>query len=593
MLYSITGLFYLAPDTLAGKVRPMAQMNPAANGSAAPQIQLTPGRRNAVLFAVLLGLFLSALDQTVVGTALPRIVTDLHGNGLYTWVVTSYLLTSTITVPIYGKLSDVYGRKIMLLTGISIFLVGSWLSGFSQDMTQLIIFRALQGLGAGAMFPISLAVIGDLFTPRERGRYQGLFGAVFGLSFIVGPFIGGWITDNISWHWVFYVNMPIGVLALAVIVAVLPNFHPQVVTPLRDLDYLGIALFTAAVVPLLLGLTNKGLTDSQGNLHGWTDPSVGGLLLLGFVLLLAFLYVETRAKQPIIALELFRDRTYSATNIAVFLIAFGMFASVIFLPRYYQAVKGISATESGYLIWPLLLGLIGASITSGIVISKTGRYKAILVGAMATFLVGSFLMTHITVSTSNLALWSWMLLMGLGIGPSMSGFTVVVQNSAPVTQLGVATSTLTFLRQVGGVVGLAISGTLFSQEFTQKLPGTLVANGVPARLAQQFGAHGAGSGGSGNLTGVGLASQLHHTLPPSLQGLVPRIVAGIDDAFALAIGNVFWLTVIAGALAFVATLFVAEVPLRGSVDQNSVAADAIPGGELSVREDTAPGAVAQ
>jgi EmrB/QacA subfamily drug resistance transporter len=571
----------------------MARTNPAAVLPIAPQIQLTPGRRNAVLFAVLLGLFLSALDQTVVGTALPRIVTDLHGNGLYTWVVTSYLLTSTITVPIYGKLSDVYGRKILLLTGIGIFLAGSWLSGFSQDMTQLIIFRAVQGLGAGALFPISLAVIGDLFTPRERGRYQGLFGAVFGLSFIIGPFIGGWITDNISWHWVFYVNMPIGVLALAVIIAVLPNFHPPVATPIRDLDYLGIGLFTAGVIPVLLGLTNKGLTDSHGNLYGWTDPSVGGLLLLGVALLAIFLVVESRAKQPIIPLNLFRDRTYSATNVAVFLIAFGMFASIIFLPRFYQAVKGISATESGYLIWPLLVGLIGASIVSGIVISKTGRYKMILVGAMSMFLVGSYLMTHITISTTDLALWSWMLLMGLGIGPSMSGFTVVVQNSAPISQLGVATSTLTFLRQVGGTVGLAISGTLFSQEFTQKLPGSLIAQGVPDKLAHQFGAHGAGSGGSGNLTGVGLASQLHHTLPPGLQGLIPHIVAGIDDAFAAAIANVFWLTVGAGALAFVATLFVAEVPLRDRANLDSIAADTIPGGEVPICEESAPGAVAQ
>src|SRR5437588_3383679 len=226
----------------------------AVSRAEAPNIRLSTRQRNAVLFAVLLGLFLSALDQTVVGTALPRIVTDLHGNGLYTWVVTSYLLSSTITVPIYGKLSDIYGRKIMLLVGISIFLAGSWLAGLSQDMTQLIIFRGLQGLGAGALFPIALAIIGDLFTPRERGRYQGLFGATFGLSFIIGPFIGGWLTDNISWHWVFYVNLPIGLAALIVIASVLPNFRPATSITARDLDYLGIGLFTAGVVPLLLGL---------------------------------------------------------------------------------------------------------------------------------------------------------------------------------------------------------------------------------------------------------------------------------------------------------------------------------------------------
>ncbi|HEV3311621.1 MAG TPA: MFS transporter, partial [Chloroflexota bacterium] len=259
-----------------------AAVDQAQDEGAQPNVVMNPRARAIVLGAVLMGLFLAALDQTVVGTALPRIVTDLHGNSLYTWVVTAYLLSSTITVPIYGKLSDVYGRKIMMLVGVTIFLIGSALSGLSQNMTELILFRGLQGLGAGAMFPISLAVIGDLFTPRERGRYQGLFGGVFGLSFIVGPFIGGWITDNISWHWVFYVNLPVGLAALAIIAAFLPNFHPPIRTSARELDYLGIAVFTAAIIPLLIGLTNK--VSSSGKLLPWTDFSVGGLMLVGLVL---------------------------------------------------------------------------------------------------------------------------------------------------------------------------------------------------------------------------------------------------------------------------------------------------------------------
>ena len=560
-------------------------MNPAA-----PQIQLTPGRRNAVLGAVLLGLFLSALDQTVVGTALPRIVTDLHGNQLYTWVVTAYLLTSTITVPIYGKLSDVYGRKVMLLTGISIFLGASWLCGLSQNMTELIFFRGLQGLGAGALFPISLAIIGDLFTPRERGRYQGLFGAVFGLSFIVGPFIGGWITDNVSWHWVFYVNMPIGILALVVIGTVLPNFHPTTVVRVRDLDFLGIVLFTAGVVPLLIGLTDKGLTNAHGVLNGWTDASVGGLIVVGLVILAIFLFAETRAQQPIIPLELFRSRPYWATNLAIFMVSFGMFAAVIFLPRYYQAVKGISATESGYLIWPLLVGLIGSSIATGALITRTGRYKVVLTGAMSLFVIGSYFMTHIQTNTTDIALWSWMFLMGIGIGPSMSGFTVVIQNSAPVQQLGVATSTLTFLRQIGGSVGLAISGTLFTQTFTQKVPGQLAAQGVPAQLISRF-----ASGGSGqnNLTGVSLQSRLAHSLPAQLQPLIPRIVAGIHDAFSLAVGDVFWLTVGAGVVALAATFLIPEVPLRDRGSLRVEAADTIPGAEVPCEDNPGISQVAQ
>ncbi|MGI8827127.1 MAG: MDR family MFS transporter [Chloroflexota bacterium] len=550
-----------------------------------PQIELTSGKRNAVLGAVMLGLFLSALDQTVVGTALPRIVTDLHGNGLYTWVVTSYLLSSTITVPIYGKLSDIYGRKPLLLIGVSVFLVGSWLSGLSHDMMQLIFFRGLQGLGAGALFPISLAIIGDLFTPRERGRYQGLFGAVFGLSFIVGPFIGGWITDNISWHWVFYVNMPIGLATLVVIATVLPNFHPNTGITVRDLDYAGIVLFTAGVVPLLLGLTNKGLTDSHGTLYQWTDPTVGGLILIGAVLLAIFLLVESKAKQPIIPLNLFRDRTYSATNLAVFLVAFGMFASVIFLPRYYQGVRGISATDSGYMIWPLLVGLIGSSIGTGILISKMGRYKLVLVAALAILVVGSFLMTRLTATSSNVSLWSWMLIMGLGIGPSMSGFTVVVQNSAPVAQLGAATSTLTFLRQIGGSVGLAIAGTLFSQSFTRKLPHELLAHGVPGQVVSRFGSGQSGSG-QGNLSGVNLGAQLAHSLPAQLQPVIPRIVAGVHDAFSLAVGQVFWLTFGAAVLAFLAALLIADQPLRGRVSGSAEAANVTTGAEVPVMDES-------
>jgi EmrB/QacA subfamily drug resistance transporter len=552
----------------------MATVAAPPSGITAPNIQLSKGKREAVLFAVLLGLFLSALDQTVVGTAMPKIVTDLHGNGLYTWVVTAYLLTSTITVPIYGKLSDVYGRKVLLLTGICLFLAGSWLSGLSRDMNFLIFFRSLQGLGAGALFPISLAIIGDLFTPRERGRYQGFFGAVFGLSFIIGPFIGGWFTDNISWRWVFYVNMPLGIATLIVIALVLPNFHPPVATPIRNLDFLGIITFTIGVVPLLLGLTNKGLTDSSGNLHAWTDPSVGGLILLGLVILAVFLFIESRATEPIIPLQLFKNRTYTVSNIGVFLVSFGMFASVIFLPRWFQAVKGISATESGYLIWPLLVGLIGSSVATGILISKVGRYKAILVGAMALFAVGSFLMTHLQTSTTDLPLWSWMLLMGLGIGPSMSAFTVVVQSTAKSNQMGVATSTLTFLRQIGGSVGLAISGTLFSQSFTQKLPGQFLAHGVPLSIAAKFG-HGAGSGG--NLTGVDLTAQLNHTLPPHLHALIPQIIASIDDAFSLAIGDVFWLTTASGVLAFIAVIFLPDIKLRDRVTAETQSADLITG----------------
>jgi EmrB/QacA subfamily drug resistance transporter len=287
-----------------------------------------PRARSAVLGAVLLVLFLSSLDQTIVGTALPRIVSELKGDNLYTWVVTSYLLTSTVTVPVYGKLSDVYGRKPMLLIGVTLFLIGSALSGLSQSMAQLIGFRGVQGLGAGALFPISLAIIGDLFTPKERGRYQGLFGAVFGLSFIVGPFLGGFLTDNVNWRWVFYVNLPVGVIALVVIATVLPNLGRRPGSA-RDIDYLGIAVLSACLVPLLIGLTEKGQYDSAGQLYPWLSWQVGGLILLSAVALGTFILVERRAKEPVIPLDLFRDRTSVGTYAAVLCLGFAMFTAVI------------------------------------------------------------------------------------------------------------------------------------------------------------------------------------------------------------------------------------------------------------------------
>jgi EmrB/QacA subfamily drug resistance transporter len=531
-------------------------MATTATRPAATPPALSPRARTAVLGATLLGLFLSSLDQTIVGTALPRIVTDLHGDSLYTWVVTAYLLTSTITGPVYGRLSDAYGRKPLLMIGIALFLVGSALSGLSQDMVQLIGFRALQGLGAGALFPISLAIIGDLFSPRERGRYQGLFGAVFGISFIAGPFLGGFLTDHVSWHWVFYVNLPIGIAALAVIATVLPTARRGGQSA-RDVDYLGIAVFSAGVVPVLVGLTNKGTADASGALPGWLSPQVGGPLLAGAVLLAAFLLVEARAREPIVPLDLFRDRSYSASQAAVFLIAVAMFVGVIFLPRYYQAVRGVSATQSGYEIWPLLVGLIGGSMAAGMLISRTGRYRALLTGSGVVLVAGALLMTRLESGTSTPALWSWMLVLGLGIGPSLSGFTVVVQSAAPRHRIGVATSTLTFFRQVGGSVGLAVAGSMFGSDFGTRLPGALQADGVPASAIQHL------RGSEGNLTAVGdIGRQIAASLPPSQAGLVPRIVAGVHEAFAGAVGQVFWLCLAASALALVALALLPEAPLR-------------------------------
>jgi EmrB/QacA subfamily drug resistance transporter len=519
-----------------------------------PALDLPHRRKMQILFAIMLGMFLSALDQTIVGTALPRITADLQGtNELYTWVVTIYLLTATITGVFYGKLSDIYGRRPMLLIGITIFLVGSFLSGLSWSMESLILFRGIQGVGAGAIFPISLAVIGDLFTPRERGKYQGLFGAVFGVSAILGPLLGGFLTENFSWHWIFFVNIPIGLVALWIIYRFLPTVHGEKFT--RNLDYLGAAVFAVAVSLLLIGLTNKQTMD-------WSEPWVGGAILASLVIGGLFLLVESRAAEPIVPLELFRNRGYAVTILTAFLTAMGFFGAIVYLPLWFQTVKEVSPTESGLQTLALLAGLILGSIVSGAMVSRTGRYKWLIAGALVCMILGMYLMTGLTATTPLPMLWAWMFLTGLGIGPAFSVLTIVVQSVVPFERLGVATGNLTFFRQVGGSIGLAIVGTLFANGFTTQLVPQLTVAGVPADVAAGLGA----SGATGDFTQVGgnVRDAVTAGLPAQLQVFADQIVQGIYEAFSLAIAGTFWLGVIMGIIALVAVVVaLPEVTLRG------------------------------
>ena len=360
-------------------------MTSAPDQDRAP-IELPHRVRLEILGAVLLGIFLAALDQTIVGTALPVIVTELNGNEFYVWAFTAYLVTSTISGPIYGKLSDLYGRRPIFIIGILIFLLGSILSGLSQEMWQLIAFRGLQGLGAGALFPIALAIIADIFAPSERGKYQGFFGAVFGLSFLLGPALGGLITDNFGWRWIFYINVPLGAVVLLIIRRTLPTVRDP--NAERNLDFLGASLFIAALLPFLIGLTNKQFGE-------WTDPAVSGLIAIGFLFGAAFVWAESRAKEPIIPLALFKHRAFTASVSAIFLAAMGFFAVVVFLPRWYQVVGGTSATEAGYQILPLLGGLIISAVASGQIVARTGRYKALIFGALIVFAIGLYLLTNL------------------------------------------------------------------------------------------------------------------------------------------------------------------------------------------------------
>src|SRR6185503_17976727 len=397
--------------------------------------------------------------------------------------------------------------------------------GLSQEMWQLIAARGLQGLGAGAIFPIALAVIGDLFTPAERGKYQGLFGAVFGISAIIGPALGGFLTDNVGWHWVFFVNLPIGVVALFIIWRLLPPIkHPE---RARSIDYLGSAVFAAALVPILIGLTNKLTMD-------WSNPAVGGLILLGLAFSALFVWVESRAKEPILPLSLFRNRSITVSLSAAFLAGFGFFGAIIFVPRWYQVVLGSSATESGYQILPLLAGLIISSVVSGQVISRTGRYRWIIIVSMAFLAGGLLLMTQLTGETSLPQMWFWMVVAGIGIGPTLAAFTIVVQNAAPFAQLGAATGALTFFRQVGGTVGLAIGGTLFGSALATEIPRQMTKAGVPAEIATRFASSGVGSDVSsvGDL-GARILKSVPEAVRPLVEPYIPKIVTAFHEAFSL------------------------------------------------------------
>jgi EmrB/QacA subfamily drug resistance transporter len=527
-----------------------------------PALGLSHRAKMEILVAVMLGLFLGALDQTIVGPALPTVVGQLSGNDYYVWVITIYLLTSTISVPFWGKLSDVYGRKPMFMIGITIFLIGSALSGLSQNMGMLIAFRGIQGIGAGALFPVALSIIGDMFTPAERGRYQGLFGAVFGVAFVAGPLIGGWLTENAGWHWIFYVNIPIGIVALVVIQRLLPTVKTKNAT--RNFDVLGGVIFTAAISLLLIGLTNKQFGE-------WTDPTVGGFILAGIIGCVLFALAEARAKEPIVPLDLWRSRTYSASMISVFFAAFAFFGAVVFLPRWLQFVQGFTPTNSGLGMLPLVGGLIVSSIASGVIVARTGRYKWLLVGSITLIGIGTLLMTQLTKDTPMPVLWAWMLVAGLGVGPTFSVFTIVIQNAVPFRQLGVGTSNLTFFRQIGGSVALAFVGTIFAQSLEEDLPTQLSAAGVPDQVLQGFQqATTTGSFDFNQLLNVGgdLGATILAALPAGakqfVEPFIPNIVQGIYGAFSLAVAQTFWLGVFGSVVAVIAAVAIKEIPLRAT-----------------------------
>jgi EmrB/QacA subfamily drug resistance transporter len=517
---------------------------------------LSPRAVRGVLASLALVMLAASLDSTAVGTALPRIVGDLAGNDLYTWVFTVYLLTMTASMPVFGSLSDRFGRRPILWVGLIIFVAGSVLCGLSQQMWQLVLFRGIQGLGAGAIVPVTLAVIGDLYAPAERARVQALFGSLFVLAFLVGPTLGGVFTDTIGWRWVFYVNLPVSLLAMFVIWRSMPLLRAEIEP--RRFDVAGVVLLVAAVVPFLIGVRNLP-TGDLGEL------AVGGLMLLGLFLGLAFVVVEAYAEKPIVPVRLFADATFAVASAVVLLSVAGLFIAIVFLPRYFQLVHGASATESGWQIMTLLLGLIVGAVAGGGIVARTGHWKVLLLGSMVVGAAGMLLLTGLEADTPLPHVWGAMFLTGLGLGPITSVLTAVVQSTSPPETMGVATSSLTSFRQLGASIWLAVGGSLFTGVLTERLPARLAAEGIPAELVA-----GLTDGGNAVLSeetaAVGdlersIAAALPEEARTTMEPFLGAIVSGMHEAFSVATGNVFWLGIGTVAIAFIVLLPLHEVRL--------------------------------
>lgn len=480
-----------------------------------------------VMGALMLAMFLSALDQTIVSTALPQIAVDLHSLDKLSWVATSYLLASAVVTPIYGKLGDMFGRKKIFMSSIGIFLIGSILCGFSQNMEQLIIFRAIQGLGGGGLMALVFAIIADVVPMRQRGRYQGYFGAVFGVSSVAGPLLGGLLTDHLSWHWIFFVNVPFGLLALWVVAT---RLHLPVRVSQHKIDFIGAGLLSAASICILL------VSVWGGNQYDWMSNEIIGLIVGAFAAIGLFILQERRAKEPIIPLHLFKSDIFISSILLTILAGIAMFASILYIPQYQQIVRGNTPTESGLLMLPLVIGIFGASMISGRLISKTGHYKPFPIIGTLVLAFGLWLFSHLSLDTSHVVLSLWMLTIGAGLGLFMQVATLAVQNSTGREHLGVATSTVTFFRSLGASLGGAIFGSILISRLSSHIQATLPQAGSVVGEATQ-----------GGITNIP---------PEAKQAVLQAYVNSFHDMFLLAIPIVL--------AAFVVALFLRETPLQDS-----------------------------
>jgi EmrB/QacA subfamily drug resistance transporter len=513
-----------------------------------------PRRQVIVTFVgVLLAIFLSTMDQTIVATAMPDIIADLGGFAHYTFVTTAYLVTSTVAIPITGRLTDIYGRKWFYTGGIIIFIIGSLLSGLSQTLNQLIIFRAFQGIGAGVMIANAFATVGDLFPPSVRGKYQGYISGVFGLSSVIGPTLGGFITDNFSWHWIFYINIPIGIGVIALFITSFPLIRPR--KEQNAIDYKGIVLLILTVVPLLLALSWGGVQ------YPWVSVEIIGMLVFSLIMGILLIIIDNRIQHPILPLQYFADRTVSISMAVTLLSGFGMFGAILFIPLYFQGVRGFSASASGNSLTPLLLGLVAGSLGAGQLMSRAGgHYRRLGIAGTAVMAVGLGLLATLNINTSTLAVILFSIVTGIGLGVTFPIYTIAAQNAVPHKVMGAVVSSIPFSRFIGGTLGLAIMGSILSRNFTagfiKQLPPQVKSSISPdqiSALAQNPQA----------LISPQAQAQLQSLLTSlGAQSDLNQIVLALRESLVSAIAGVLLIACAVMVVAFVVNLFIKEIPLR-------------------------------
>ena len=530
---------------------PRPEFAPRPEPQRATTNQIPADRRYWVLATVMLVQFVSILTSTIISTAAPTIVDELHGLNLYAWLFSSYLLASSVTVPVVGKLSDLFGRRPFYIAGLSLFLIGSAVSGFSQNMGELIAARAVTGVGGGAMMALSVTTIGDIFSPRERGRWMGLIMSVFGLGSILGPLVGGFITDQLGWRWVFYVSIIPGLIALGLLFFLLPRLagHGRI-----RIDWIGILLLIAGVVPLLIGLTWAGITYPWGSVQVITTMVGGGVILI------AFAVWENHAAEPILTLHLFESRAFTVAVILSFVMGIALFGALTFLPLYAQGVLGYSAEDAGLALSPLMLGFVLGSLVGGQFTTRTGRYKIQTIIGMAIGMVGMFLLSRLSATTGFGEALIAMVITGVGVGTVFPTLSVVVQSAFPYRMLGTANAARQFFNNLGAVVGVPVMATIVIETLKNELPRHL-----PPALGDRL-ANAATSGAQGLIAGQSQGlTQAFGKLPPAV---ARQALSAVRDSLAIGTGRAFLLAAALAAVGLIVTFFLPEIPLRGTIQDH-------------------------